>query len=149
MHATAARIDPEDVCEAKVVTEGGVNDFDGHGGEGPAFAADVGFGAARADVVVVCQVNIEDDLFGERPEGGGFAEGFTVAWVGGVDGSDLEAGWVQAENVFAEEVGGRVRLVTEVGVVGERESEFSVGEVVRWFDSVVEPLEELAEGEEA
>lgn len=67
----------------------------------PALDADVRLVAARADLVVVRQVNIEDELLGEGAESG-FAEDLAVAWVGGVDRADFEAGGVEAENIFAE-----------------------------------------------
>lgn len=51
--AAAAGVDPQDVREAEVLAQRGVNDLDGHCGEGPAFSADVGAGAAGADFVVV------------------------------------------------------------------------------------------------
>ncbi len=40
-------------------------------------------------------------------------------------------------------------MVAEVGVVGEGEGEFTIGEIGGGFYAMVEPLEELAEGEEA
>ncbi len=62
MDTTTAGIDPEDVVEAEVFPQGGIDDFDGHCGEGPAFGADVCFGAAGSGVVVVCQIYIENNL---------------------------------------------------------------------------------------
>lgn len=69
MRATAARVHPHDVLEAEVVPQRRVYDFNGHGHELPALQADVGLVAARADVVVVCQIDIEAELLREGPEG--------------------------------------------------------------------------------
>lgn len=91
VRAAPTRVDPENVLEAEIVTESRVDDLDGHGDEGPAFLANVCLVAAGADVVVVCQVDVEDQFLGDRLEEAGFAEGFAVAWVGAVDGSNFEA----------------------------------------------------------
>jgi len=80
------------VLEAEVLAQRGVDDLDGHGDEGPAAGADAGAGAAGADLVVVGHVDVEDEFFRERAEGGGFAEGLAVSRVGGIDGADFEAG---------------------------------------------------------
>lgn len=97
-----ARVDPEYVLEAKVVPQRRVEDLDGHGHELPALVANVGLVAARADVVVVCQVDIEAEFLGEGPEGGRVAEDLAIARVGGVDGADFYTRWHQAEDVLAE-----------------------------------------------
>jgi hypothetical protein len=51
--------------------------------------------------------------------------------------------------LLAELVGGFERLIAQVSVVGKREGEFAVHEVVGRNSGVVEPLEEVAKGEEA
>ena len=57
--------------------------------------ADVGFDAARPDLVVVRQIDIEDEFFGNGAEGGGFPESLAVAWIRAVDGADFKAGGVE------------------------------------------------------
>lgn len=69
MRATPARVHPHDVLEAEVVPQRRIDDLDGHGDELPAFYADVSLVAARADTVVVCQVDIEAELLREGLEG--------------------------------------------------------------------------------
>lgn len=88
--AAAARVDPEDVAEAEVVAQGGVEDLDGHGHELPALEADVGLVAARAHVVVVGQIDVEAELLGEGLEGALVPQRLAVARVRRVDGADLE-----------------------------------------------------------
>ena len=92
------------MLEAEIFAQRRVDHLDGHGDELPAFAADVGFVAARADVVVVGQIDIEAEFFGQGTEGGRVAQGLAVARVGGIDGADLETGGHEAEDVFAEAV---------------------------------------------
>ena len=63
--------------------------------------ADIGFDTAGTDLVVVCEIEIEDEFFGYRAEGGGFAEAFTVAGVGGVDGANFKAGGIELKYLFS------------------------------------------------
>lgn len=90
------------MAEAEVVAQGSVDDTDRHGDEGPAAVADGGAGAACADVVVVCHVDVEDEFFGEWSEGGRFADGFAVARVRAVDGADFETGGYLLDALSAE-----------------------------------------------
>ena len=96
------------MAEAEVVAQGGVDDADRHSDEGPAAVANGGAGAARADVVVVCHVDVENEFFGEWSEGGRFTDGFAVARVRAVDGADFETGGYLLDALFAE---ARGRLV--------------------------------------
>ena len=82
------------MLEAEVLPERGIRDFDGHDDESPALVADVCLVAARSNLVVVRQIDIENELLGQRPEDGGFAQGLAVARVRGVDGADFETRWV-------------------------------------------------------
>ena len=52
--------------------------------------ADIGFGAARPDLVVIRQVNVEDEFFGNGTEGGRFPEGLAIARVGAIDRTNFE-----------------------------------------------------------
>jgi hypothetical protein len=61
---TTTRVHPHDVLEAKVLSQGRVDDFYGHGHELPALVADIDLVAARSHVVVVCQIDIEAELLG-------------------------------------------------------------------------------------
>ena len=83
------------MLEAKIFSKAGIDDFDGHCDEVPAFVADIGFVAACSDLIVIRQIEIEYEFFGDGAEGGGFAEGFAIAWVGGIYWTDLEAGGIQ------------------------------------------------------
>lgn len=90
------------MLEAQVVSQRYVHNLDSHGNERPTFVADVRFVAACPDLVIICQIDIEDELFGERSECGGFSERLTISWVSRVDWTDLEAGWIQPEDVLSE-----------------------------------------------
>jgi hypothetical protein len=79
--AATAGVDPEEVAEGELVAEGGVEDADGDGDECPAALADVGGGAAGADGVVVCHVDVKDKLALERGKGAG-SDGLPVPWLG-------------------------------------------------------------------
>lgn len=131
----------------------------------PALDADIRLVAARTDFVIVGQINIEDKFFGEGAESG-FGKRFTVARVSGVHRADFEARGVEAENLFAEsnytgistvylESGQILRfkggecLVAEVSVVLKSKSELSVSKIIGGVGRVVEPPEEVAEGEKA
>ena len=78
--------------EAKILPQRNIDDLDRHRDETPAPAADRRAGAARSDVVVVGHVDVEDELLGDRSEGGGWpAEGLAVTRIRRVDRTDLEA----------------------------------------------------------
>lgn len=101
VRTTTTRIDPHDVLETKVLAQRGIHDFDCHRDECPAFRADVSFRTASADVVVICQINIENQLFRQRfhltaPKR------FPVSRIRTVDGADLETGRVHLQDIFAE-----------------------------------------------
>ena len=145
--AAPARIHPQHVPEAQVVPQGGVQDADGDGDELPAAQADISLIAARAHVIVVSQVDVEDQLLGQRPEGS-LSQRLAVARVGAVHGADLEAARVQAQDVTAQGLERRERLVAQVGVVLQREGELAVAKVVARHGRVVQPLKELSPGEQ-
>lgn len=149
MGTTTTRVDPEDVAKAEILAEGGIDDLDGHGDEGPALAADVGLGAAGADVVVVGQIDIEAQLLGDGAERRAVvAEGLAVPRVRAVHGPDLEPRRHVPQHVLAQQVRRRVRLVPPVLVVRHREGELPVPEVVGRRGPVVQPLEEVPPREE-
>lgn len=83
----------------------------------PALDADVRLVAARADLVVVRQVDIEDEFLGEGAESG-FSDSLAVTWVGGVDRAYFEAGGVEAENLFAESSYVVISIDMERGIWG-------------------------------
>lgn len=109
MGAATARVDPQDVPEAEVVAQRGVDDLDGHGHELPAFEADVGLVAARADVVVVGQIDVEAELLGEGLEGALVPQRLAVARVGRVYGTDLETRGEFGYDVFPDAIVKRKR----------------------------------------
>jgi hypothetical protein len=82
MDATTARVDPKEMVEAKLIAEGGVEDANGDGNEGPAAFADVGSGTAGADRVIVCHIYVEDELSLERCKGAR-SDGLLVPWLCG------------------------------------------------------------------
>jgi len=103
---------------------------------------------ARSDLVVICHVDIEDELFGQGTEGALFSYRLAVAWVHRVDWSNLETDGGHLEALFAELIGGDEGLVTNVGVIWKDERKFAVAEVGGWYRGVVQPLKVLSEWEE-
>lgn len=92
VRATSSRVHPQDVPEAEVLAQRHVHHLDGHRDELPAPVADVGLVAARPDVVVVRQIDIETQLFGQRLERARVSQRLAVARVRSIYGSDLETG---------------------------------------------------------
>lgn len=66
---SASGVYPHDVFEAEILPQGRVDDLDRHDHEPPALGADVRLVAARPDLVVVRQIDIEAELLHEGPEG--------------------------------------------------------------------------------
>ena len=102
MCAATARVHPQDVLEAEVLAQRRVDDLDRHRDEAPALVADGGAGAACSHGIVVRQIDVENELFGNGSEGACGAQGLALAGVGGVDGSDFEARRVELDDVLAE-----------------------------------------------
>lgn len=102
VHASPPRVYPHDMPEPKVLPQSSVHHLDRHRRKAPALAADVGLVAARPDLIVVRQVDIEAELLRDGLEGRLVAERLAVAWVGAVDGADLEAGGYYADDVLTE-----------------------------------------------
>lgn len=112
VRASPARVHPHDVLEAKVLAQRHVHDLDGHGDELPAPAADVGLVAARADVVVVRQIDIEAQLLGQRLKGARVPQRLAVPRVRRVHRSDLETGWELSEDVLTKPIEKRKHVVS-------------------------------------
>ena len=91
MGSSPPTIHPKHMFEAEILRQRRLHDFNRHDDEFPAFEADVSRRAACTNRVVICEIDVEDEFFGDGPEGGLFDEGLAVARVGGVDGADLEA----------------------------------------------------------
>jgi hypothetical protein len=88
--STATGVDPEDMRKAKVFAQCDVDDFYGHCNERPTPVTDRCAGTACTDIVVIRHIDIKDQLLHERAESAGFAEGFAIAWICAVHGTDLE-----------------------------------------------------------
>lgn len=131
MSTSPSGINPKNVLEAKVFPQSGINDFDGHGDEGPALLADVGAGTTCPDLVIVGHVNIEDQLLGDGTEGAGLSEGFPVAGICRVDRPDFETGRGELHALFPELIGRNKRLIPDVGVVRQDKGEFAIAKVGR------------------
>ena len=65
MGSSSSRVDPHDVLEPKVVSQGDIDDLDCHSHELPALVANIGLIAAGSDIVIVSQINIEAQLLRE------------------------------------------------------------------------------------
>jgi len=50
--------------ESKVISQRRIDHLDSHGDKLPALMADIGFVTASPDLVVICQVYIENEFFG-------------------------------------------------------------------------------------
>lgn len=92
------------MLEAKVFTQRSVRDFDGHSHKLPALDADVRLIAARSDVIVVCQIDIEAYLLGNGTESGEVLELLPVAWIGAIDRANIETWWDVVQDVFPHAV---------------------------------------------
>lgn len=55
--------------ESKVLTQRHVDDPDSHCNKLPALVADIRLVTARSDVVIICQIDIEAELFRKGLEG--------------------------------------------------------------------------------
>lgn len=63
---SSSRIHPHDMLEAKVLAQRHIHYLDSHGDELPTAVADIGLVAARTDLVVVRQIDIEAQFLGQR-----------------------------------------------------------------------------------
>lgn len=99
---SAARIDPEDVLEAKVFPQSRVENLDGHRHELPTLGTNVGLVTAGSDVIVVCQIDIETQLFCKRPERCRVAKHLPVPGIGCIDRADFYTVWQALYYVLAE-----------------------------------------------
>lgn len=130
MDPSASGVDPQQVLEPKVFPERRVEHLDRHGDEPPTPFADRLVGATRPDPIVIRHVDIEHQLAHDGLEGG-FGEGLPISGSAGVDGSDLETGWVEPDHLALQVGAGLEGVVAEVGVVGEGERELAVREGAR------------------
>ena len=80
MNATTTGIHPQHVLKAKIIAQDSVDDLSSHGDEGPTPLADLFVSTARSDRIVVCHVDIKDELSKQRLEGG-FVERLLVLWL--------------------------------------------------------------------
>lgn len=64
--------------------------------------ADVGFVAACTYLIVVREIYIEDQFFGNWSECFGFRERLSIPRVCVIDWADLKTGWIESEDVFTE-----------------------------------------------
>lgn len=102
VNTSSARVHPQDVFEAEVVPQCPIKDLDRHGHKLPTLDADIGLVAARSDLVVVRQVDIEAQLLGKGLECSRISQCLTVAGVSCVDRADFKAGGHHSYNVFPE-----------------------------------------------
>lgn len=89
------------MLEAKVLAQSDIGHFDGHGHELPALETNVGLVTTCTDIIIICKINIEADLFGDWFEGVEVLELFSVAWVGTVDRSNVEPWRDVLQDVFS------------------------------------------------
>jgi hypothetical protein len=74
--------------------------------------ADVCAGAACSNVVVVCHIDIEDQLLHYWPKGAGLPNCFAIAGVRAVLRSNLESRGQHLYTLFPKQIGCRKGLVT-------------------------------------
>ncbi|KAI3494657.1 hypothetical protein L1887_40473 [Cichorium endivia] len=145
MDTTTTRIDPEQMLEAEILAQRLVEHLHRDGDKRPATLADALTRTACAHLVVVRHVDIEYQLALHGLERS-LLHGFAVFGLGRVDRANLESRRVEATHLFLELVGGRERVVTQVGLVLERKGELAVREALggrHVRQIVVEPGEEL------
>lgn len=137
------------MLEPKVLAERNIRDLDCHCDKLPALVANVCLIAACSYIVVVCEIDIEAQFFGQRPEGREILELFPIAWIRAVDRTDVKSRRNVVKDILAHEVSCGKGLVSPYGVVLKRVGEFSMRKVVGWRRAVIQPLEEISPGEEA
>ena len=141
MNTSSAREHPEHGLEPKVVGECIVEHHGGARHVGPALAADLGALAARAHVVVVGHVDIEDHLLSHRHENL-FLRGQVVLRRHVEHSTDIDLVWGAGNQRFFELLGRLEAEVAAVDVVFEGEGKLTVVEELR-FDLVVTQTLEL------
>lgn len=87
--------------EAKVIPQGDVYNFNGHGNEAPTSPADAGTRAACTNLVIVGHVYIEDQFLGNGTEGSCLAKGLPFARVRRVNRTDFKSRRDHLDALFA------------------------------------------------
>lgn len=123
MNTTATRVYPEDMVEAKILSQCGIDNLNAHGYELPALVTDVRLVAARADVVVVRQVNIEAQLLRDRLEDRRRPDRPAISGIRRVDRSNLDTSRHQPQHVFAKSVQKCQPQIKETGAWSANRSE--------------------------
>lgn len=100
MGAATTRINPHDVLEPKIFSQGKINHLDGHCDELPTFIADFGFGTARADLVVIRQINIKAKLFPDGLKLARIPQCLFVAGICSIYGTNFESSGNKTDDVF-------------------------------------------------
>jgi len=80
MDSTSTGIDPKEVIITKLTANRAIEDLDGGGDKNPAPRTDVGLGAATADGIIICHIDIKHELALERFECSR-PHGFLVSWL--------------------------------------------------------------------
>lgn len=143
---STAREDPDAVLDAKVLPDGHIDHVDGQRDELPALGADGGPAAARADVVVVGEVNVEHHLLRHGLHEA-LGDRLPVLGLHRIHRPDLETRRVHLHHLLLEL--GRVleRRVPLVRPVLVLERKLPVCEVVGRHTGVAQPLEKQVEWE--
>lgn len=90
------------MLETKVFSQCRVNDLDSHRHKCPALPANLGFTTASSNLIIVGQINIKNQLLGNRAEA--FAHGFPLAWIGRIHRANLETRGLEFANIFSKAV---------------------------------------------
>lgn len=144
MNTTAPRVNPQQMAETEMITESRVEDLDGGGDEAPAAATDALPGTAGTNRVVVCHVDIKNELPVRRNQRAG-AQSFLVARFGVVDGTDLKTAGVELAHLTFEIVSRGKGIVADICIAGQCEGEFTMGEEASGRMLVIEPCEDRLE----
>lgn len=102
MSASAPRIYPQNMCKPEIFPQGYIYDLDRHGDKRPASMTYVGLVAARSNLIVVCQVDIEHQLFGHWAKSRRFPKGLPVSRICSVHRPDLETRGIESHNFLSE-----------------------------------------------
>lgn len=87
--------------KAKVLAECNIHDLDSHCDESPASVTDGCAGTACTDVIVVCHVDIENQLLHDGTKRAGLAKGLAVSRVCAVHGPNFETRGEHLYTLFA------------------------------------------------
>ena len=90
--------------EAEIISQSYINYLYSHCYELPAFDTNISLVTTCSDIVVICQIDIKAELFGNWFEGRGLAKGFAIARISAIYWANFESRGHEPEDVLAEAI---------------------------------------------